>query len=435
MRKQDLKKEILQTLSHKDAYGYEINKVLKERDFSVHTGYLYSILREMEDEGLIQGIWKKGERGPPKRLYSITPLGKETLRVGSMPQRRRSLLQMFMRMRTVIAMAVTALILTDVMQFYKQILLKINVIPSWIATLALVLTITFIFLKRPKSYMGWLAFSVVIIMEISLLFPPHAAHFWQATYGFIISIAGLTRADINLFFLGVSLIVASVTFHAIALQIYPGPLHNVYIVTAWLGMFVAMLSITTFYLHPISRRIGVHASKISNLERLSRLEKSMTVSGLKVAEGSRVIRAPKRVVWELLTNMEDWPKWVFSDGFRVLSHNVISVKGNTMIVDELSEVDGKKIWSRDKYVLYPEERVEESFIEGPMRGRMIFTLEEVDGGTKISILTEIGFIGMSRLKTILNYGRIHKKIITGFLDAFLRALEHKDEVTSYNSRS
>ncbi|MBP9037826.1 MAG: helix-turn-helix transcriptional regulator, partial [Candidatus Cloacimonas sp.] len=65
------------------AHGYDL--LARLEDFGIRgidASIIYRILREMEDEGLIDSMWEeKGSQGPPRRVYSLTALGDESLRV------------------------------------------------------------------------------------------------------------------------------------------------------------------------------------------------------------------------------------------------------------------------------------------------------------------------------------------------------------------
>lgn len=74
---------ILQMLSVREMYGYELISSLNEqsRFFAIKEGTLYPILYRLEDENMMQTRWEQTEtRGVPKKYYSITEKGRETLR-------------------------------------------------------------------------------------------------------------------------------------------------------------------------------------------------------------------------------------------------------------------------------------------------------------------------------------------------------------------
>lgn len=95
MRREEFKTGILRILKSKESYGYEIAKVLKQERGSVHTGYLYGVLGEMEKERLIESEWKKSESGPPKKTYRITPIGVQSLEVGLLTKNKTGSVKAF----------------------------------------------------------------------------------------------------------------------------------------------------------------------------------------------------------------------------------------------------------------------------------------------------------------------------------------------------
>jgi PadR family transcriptional regulator PadR len=74
---------ILRLIKRRPSYGYELLTELERKSgrfFSLREGTLYPILYRLEDEGLIRAQWNTGEsRGTPKKIYAITPKGRETL--------------------------------------------------------------------------------------------------------------------------------------------------------------------------------------------------------------------------------------------------------------------------------------------------------------------------------------------------------------------
>ena len=70
--------------SKEPMYGYQIAKLLD--DYSgeasfMKQGALYPVLRQLESSGLLQSMVEPSISGPPRRYYSITAEGKETLPV------------------------------------------------------------------------------------------------------------------------------------------------------------------------------------------------------------------------------------------------------------------------------------------------------------------------------------------------------------------
>lgn len=81
-----LRPAILLLLREQESHGYELMGRLAELGVEVPptTGGLYRSLRTMADEGLVTSYWSTPERGPARRVYSITESGEEQLG-GSMP--------------------------------------------------------------------------------------------------------------------------------------------------------------------------------------------------------------------------------------------------------------------------------------------------------------------------------------------------------------
>jgi PadR family transcriptional regulator PadR len=63
-------------------YGYQISKVLGLKNDQaplMKQGALYPVLRSLEKNGLLGSYVEPSVSGPPRKYYSITALGKETL--------------------------------------------------------------------------------------------------------------------------------------------------------------------------------------------------------------------------------------------------------------------------------------------------------------------------------------------------------------------
>ncbi len=417
MRREDLKSEILRMLLENQAYGYEIAKRSSEEKGRVHTGYLYGVLNEMEKEGLVESEWEKGITGPPRKIYKITSAGKESLQLGLILKAKRGYPQSFTHVRTAALLALLALVVTNIAQYTIGGSLGGLNITAGTAALVFASTLTFISLRRSGSWVAWLVSAIAFLMAISVLFPPHPSHTWQGVTGLALAIIGVAKLSIGLALLGFALMMGSFVFHEFALQIDEGLLHDVYTSSTWLAIFAAALGVNAVYLYLVRGRIA-------GLGELLSFGKSPSLPGLESVEQSRIIKAPKEKVWQVLTDMENWPKWLNSEtGFRVVSHNIVSAQGNVIVCDEITEVDGRKILSRDKYTLYPEEKIEETFLEGPVRGRLVFTIQPTSGGTKVGILTEMKFKGSIWLGSLLRGRESHKQIQTGFLNALAKAVE------------
>jgi PadR family transcriptional regulator PadR len=76
-----LRPAILLLLHERESHGYELMGRLAELGVEVPptTGGLYRCLRTMADECLITSYWSTPERGPARRVYSITEHGEQHL--------------------------------------------------------------------------------------------------------------------------------------------------------------------------------------------------------------------------------------------------------------------------------------------------------------------------------------------------------------------
>ncbi len=73
----------LTMLSERPLYGYLLVDNLRE--FGIKSSYVpygaaYRILRKMEAQGLVSSEWKTEGSGPARRVYHITPQGKDFLK-------------------------------------------------------------------------------------------------------------------------------------------------------------------------------------------------------------------------------------------------------------------------------------------------------------------------------------------------------------------
>jgi PadR family transcriptional regulator PadR len=67
---------------HGQTYGYRLIKEIEERSrgyFRFKEGTVYPALRKLENDGLVQGEWKKLPNGQERRYYAITDQGKQLL--------------------------------------------------------------------------------------------------------------------------------------------------------------------------------------------------------------------------------------------------------------------------------------------------------------------------------------------------------------------
>ncbi|MBS7616391.1 PadR family transcriptional regulator [Candidatus Bathyarchaeota archaeon] len=76
---------IMRVLYEKPTHGYQLLEEIEKRSLGCHkleTGSLYTLLRRMEDRGLLESKWEKTENGPDRRVYRLTSKGIEALRMG-----------------------------------------------------------------------------------------------------------------------------------------------------------------------------------------------------------------------------------------------------------------------------------------------------------------------------------------------------------------
>ena len=80
MLKGTLEGIVLATLAARPAYGYEITARLRELGFSdIVEGTVYALLVRIEQRGLVDVEKVPSEKGPPRKVYSINPKGREQL--------------------------------------------------------------------------------------------------------------------------------------------------------------------------------------------------------------------------------------------------------------------------------------------------------------------------------------------------------------------
>jgi PadR family transcriptional regulator, regulatory protein PadR len=79
MRKGVLEFCILSLLSGKEAYTSELIEALKDSRLLVVEGTVYPLLTRLKNDGLLAYRWEESVSGPPRKYYSITPLGETFL--------------------------------------------------------------------------------------------------------------------------------------------------------------------------------------------------------------------------------------------------------------------------------------------------------------------------------------------------------------------
>lgn len=71
----------------------ELSKMTLE-EYTPETGAIYTMLRRMEERGMVTSEWEKKESGADRRVYTLTETGVKTLREGlEMMKKRRQLIE------------------------------------------------------------------------------------------------------------------------------------------------------------------------------------------------------------------------------------------------------------------------------------------------------------------------------------------------------
>lgn len=79
MRKGVLEYCILSILKDREAYPSDIIGELKEAKLIVVEGTLYPLLTRLKNAGLLSYRWEESSSGPPRKYYTLTPIGAEFL--------------------------------------------------------------------------------------------------------------------------------------------------------------------------------------------------------------------------------------------------------------------------------------------------------------------------------------------------------------------
>ena len=81
IRKGSTRLAVLQLVSERERYGYEIIAAIRDRTngaLQVAEGNVYPALHALEAEGYITSTWREVEPGvPPRKYYCITARGRE----------------------------------------------------------------------------------------------------------------------------------------------------------------------------------------------------------------------------------------------------------------------------------------------------------------------------------------------------------------------
>ncbi len=79
MRKGVLELCILSIISDKEVYTSDILSAMKKAELLVVEGTIYPLLTRLKNEGILTYRWEESSSGPPRKYFSLTDSGKETL--------------------------------------------------------------------------------------------------------------------------------------------------------------------------------------------------------------------------------------------------------------------------------------------------------------------------------------------------------------------
>jgi PadR family transcriptional regulator PadR len=70
---------VMEVLSRKTMYGYELSQELERRSKNIFTlgkGTLYPLLYNLEAKGFVKATWDTGDTGRDRKYYALTAKGK-----------------------------------------------------------------------------------------------------------------------------------------------------------------------------------------------------------------------------------------------------------------------------------------------------------------------------------------------------------------------
>ncbi|MCB0529256.1 MAG: PadR family transcriptional regulator [Saprospiraceae bacterium] len=79
MRKGILEMCVLAVIAEGETYPPEIMKKLEWTDLIVKEGTIYPLLVRLKNDGLVDYIWREGEKGPPRKYFTASELGRKFL--------------------------------------------------------------------------------------------------------------------------------------------------------------------------------------------------------------------------------------------------------------------------------------------------------------------------------------------------------------------
>jgi len=79
MRKGVLELCVLSIISDQEVYTSDILSALKDAQLLVVEGTVYPLLTRLKNDGILKYRWEESTSGPPRKYYSLTEQGTETL--------------------------------------------------------------------------------------------------------------------------------------------------------------------------------------------------------------------------------------------------------------------------------------------------------------------------------------------------------------------
>ncbi|PLW93489.1 MAG: PadR family transcriptional regulator [Marinilabiliales bacterium] len=79
MRKGVLELCVLSVISDQEVYTSDILSALKDAQLLVVEGTVYPLLTRLKNDGILKYRWEESTSGPPRKYYSLTEQGIETL--------------------------------------------------------------------------------------------------------------------------------------------------------------------------------------------------------------------------------------------------------------------------------------------------------------------------------------------------------------------
>ena len=78
LKKGTLELCVLSLLSKADMYGFELVGAISSQ-IQISEGTIYPLLKRIKDEGYVTTYLRESQEGPPRKYYSITQNGRNTL--------------------------------------------------------------------------------------------------------------------------------------------------------------------------------------------------------------------------------------------------------------------------------------------------------------------------------------------------------------------